>query len=163
MHRISLRAVTTVAAAALLATWTLGAAAQAWPPTPTVIAHRGASALRPEHTLAAYQKAIDDGADIIEPDLVITKDGVLVARHENAITVLNADGTVKEATTDVVDHPEFAARKATKTIDGKAITGWFTEDFTLAELKSLRARERINAQRPANGAYNGQFEVPTLQ
>jgi len=160
MIRISLRAVT---AAALLATWALGAAAQAWPPTPTVIAHRGASALRPEHTLAAYQQAIDDGADIIEPDLVITKDGVLVARHENAIAILNADGSVKEATTDVVDRPEFAARKAAKSIDGQQITGWFTEDFTLAELKTLRARERIPAQRPANVAYNGQFEVPTLQ
>lgn len=139
------------------------AAQQAWPPTPTVIAHRGASALRPEHTLAAYQQAIDDGADIIEPDLVITKDGVLVARHENAIAILNADGSVKEATTDVVDRPEFAGRKTTKTIDGKSITGWFTEDFTLAELKTLRSRERIPAQRPANVAYNGQFEVPTLQ
>lgn len=134
-----------------------------WPPVPTVIAHRGASALRPEHTLAAYQKAIDDGADIIEPDLVITKDGVLVARHENAIAILNPDGSVKEATTDVVDRPEFAARKATRSIDGQAITGWFVEDFTLAELKTLRARERIPAQRPANMAYNGQFEVPTLQ
>ena len=151
-------------AAAILCTLALGAAAQqAWPPTPTVIAHRGASALRPEHTLAAYQKAIDDGADIIEPDLVITKDGVLVARHENAIAILNADGSVKEATTDVVDRPEFAGRKTTKTIDGQAITGWFTEDFTLAELKTLRARERIPAQRPANVAYNGQFEIPTLQ
>ena len=160
MKRIALRAVT---AAALLTTWALGAVAQAWPPTPTVIAHRGASALRPEHTLAAYQKAIDDGADIIEPDLVITKDGVLVARHENAIAILNADGSVKEATTDVVDRPEFAGRKTTKTIDGQQITGWFTEDFTLAELKTLRARERIPAQRPANVAYNGQFEVPTLQ
>jgi glycerophosphoryl diester phosphodiesterase len=150
--------------AAALATLALGAAAQpAWPPTPTVIAHRGASALRPEHTLAAYQKAIDDGADIIEPDLVITKDGVLVARHENAIAILNPDGSVKEATTDVVDRPEFAARKATRSIDGQAITGWFTEDFTLAELKTLRARERIPAQRPANVAYNGQFEIPTLQ
>jgi glycerophosphoryl diester phosphodiesterase len=161
MNRIALRALT---AAALLGTWTWGAAAQqAWPPTPTVIAHRGASALRPEHTLAAYQQAIDDGADVIEPDLVITKDGVLVARHENAIAILNADGSVKEATTDVVDRPEFAARKATKTIDGKPVTGWFTEDLTLAELKTLRARERIPAQRPANAAYNGQFEVPTLQ
>lgn len=160
MIRTSLRAAT---AAALIATWALGAAAQAWPPTPTVIAHRGASALRPEHTLAAYQQAIDDGADIIEPDLVITKDGVLVARHENAIAIVGADGSIKEATTDVADRPEFAARKATKTIDGQAITGWFTEDFTLAELKTLRARERIPAQRPANVAYNGQFEVPTLQ
>ncbi len=153
-----------VTLAAALTTLALGTAAQqAWPPTPTVIAHRGASALRPEHTLAAYQKAIDDGADIIEPDLVITKDGVLVARHENAIAILNADGSVREATTDVVDRPEFAARKATRTIDGQAITGWFTEDFTLAELKTLRARERIPAQRPANVAYNGQFEIPTLQ
>ena len=160
MIHISLRAVT---AAALLTTWALGAVAQAWPSTPTVIAHRGASALRPEHTLAAYQQAIDDGADIIEPDLVITKDGVLVARHENAIAILGADGSVKEATTDVVDRPEFAARKATKTIDGQAITGWFTEDFTLAELKTLRARERIPALRPANAAYNGRFEVPTFQ
>ena len=160
MKPAALRAVT---AAALLTTWALGALAQAWPPTPTVIAHRGASALRPEHTLAAYQKAIDDGADIIEPDLVITKDGVLVARHENAIAILNTDGSVKEATTDVVDRPDFAGRKTTKTIDGQAITGWFTEDFTLAELKTLRARERIPALRPANGAYNGQFEVPTLQ
>ena len=160
MKPAALRAVT---AAALLTTWALGALAQAWPPTPTVIAHRGASALRPEHTLAAYQKAIDDGADIIEPDLVITKDGVLVARHENAIAIVNPDGSVKEATTDVVDRPEFAGRKTTKTIDGQAITGWFTEDFTLAELKTLRARERIPALRPANGAYNGQFEVPTLQ
>ena len=134
-----------------------------WPPVPTLIAHRGASALRPEHTLASYAQAIDDGADIIEPDLVSTKDGVLVARHENAIAILNADGTVREATTDIVDRPEFASRKATKTIDGSAITGWFTEDLTLAELKTLRARERIPAIRPANAAFNGQFQVPTLQ
>lgn len=130
------------------------------PPTPTVIAHRGASALRPEHTLAAYQKAIDDGADIIEPDLVITKDGVLVDRHENALAIVNADGSIKEATTNVAELPQFAARKATKVIDGSTITGWFTEDFTLAELKTLRARERIPAIRPANTQYNDQFEVP---
>jgi glycerophosphoryl diester phosphodiesterase len=151
------------AAAVLLATAGFGVLAQAWPPTPTVIAHRGASALRPEHTLAAYQQAIDDGADIIEPDLVITRDGVLVARHENAIAILNADGTVKEATTDVVDRPEFAGRKTTKTIDGQTITGWFTEDFTLAEIKTLRARERIPAVRPANLAFDGRFAIPTLQ
>lgn len=137
--------------------------APTWPPERAVIAHRGASALRPEHTLAAYQKAIDDGADIIEPDLVITKDGVLVARHENAIAILNADGSVREATTNVMDRPEFASRKTTKVIDGQSITGWFTEDFTLAELKTLRARERIPAIRPANTAFNDQFEVPTLQ
>ncbi|KFI05815.1 glycerophosphodiester phosphodiesterase [Massilia sp. BSC265] len=124
-----------------------------WPPIPTVTAHRGASAVRPEHTLAAYQKAIEDGADIVEPDLVPTKDGVLVARHENEIS----------GTTNVATLPQFAARKASKTIDGVPVTGWFTEDFTLAELKTLRARERIPANRPANVAYNDQFEIPTLQ
>jgi glycerophosphoryl diester phosphodiesterase len=124
-----------------------------WPPLPTVVAHRGASALRPEHTLASYQQAIDDGADIIEPDLVSTSDGVLVARHENDIS----------GTSDVANHPEFASRKATKMIDGVAITGWFTEDFTLAEIKTLRAKERIPANRPANAAYDGQFEIPTFE
>ncbi|NHZ62444.1 glycerophosphodiester phosphodiesterase [Massilia genomosp. 1] len=124
-----------------------------WPPQPTVTGHRGASALRPEHTLASYQKAIEDGADIVEPDLVATKDGVLVARHENEIS----------GTTNVSAMPQFASRKATKTIDGIPVTGWFTEDFTLAELKTLRAKERIPANRPLNAAYDGQFEVPTLQ
>ncbi|WEK48446.1 MAG: glycerophosphodiester phosphodiesterase [Candidatus Andeanibacterium colombiense] len=117
-----------------------------------VIAHRGASGERPEHTLASYELAIDVGADFIEPDLVSTKDGVLVARHENEIS----------GTTDVAAHPEFAARKATKTIDGQAVTGWFTEDFTLAELKSLRARERLPELRPANTKFDGQFEIPTF-
>ena len=135
----------------------------AWPPVPTLIGHRGAPALRPEHTLASYTQAIEDGAHIIEPDLVSTRDGVLVARHENAIAILNADGSVREATTDIADRPEFASRKATKMVDGTAITGWFTEDLTLAELKTLRARERIPAIRPANVAYNGQFQVPTFQ
>lgn len=139
------------------------ARAAAWPPKPTLIAHRGASALRPEHTLEAYRVAIAAGADFVEPDLAITKDGVLVARHENAIAILNADGSVKEATTNVADLREFAGRKTTKTIDGKAITGWFVEDFTLAELKTLRARERIPTIRPANVRFNDQFEVPTLQ
>lgn len=134
-----------------------------WPPTPAVIAHRGASALRPEHTLAAYQKAIDDGADIIEPDLVITKDGVLVDRHENALAIVNAAGAVSEATTNVAELAQFAARKTTKIIDGKTIIGWFTEDFTLAELKTLRTRERLPDIRPANTKYNDQFEIPTLQ
>jgi len=120
--------------------------------TVQVIGHRGAPALRPEHTLASYQKAIDDGADIIEPDLVSTKDGVLVARHENEIS----------GTTNVVDVPGFAGRKTTKTIDGQSITGWFTEDFTLGELKTLRARERIPSIRPNNTAYNDQFDIPTL-
>jgi glycerophosphoryl diester phosphodiesterase len=120
---------------------------------PLVIAHRGASGYRPEHTLAAYALGARLGADYIEPDLVITKDGVLVARHEPEI------GT----TTDVADHPEFAARRTTKTIDGVAFTGWFTEDFTLAELKTLRARERIPATRQRNTLYNDRYEVPTLQ
>ncbi|MFZ6641847.1 glycerophosphodiester phosphodiesterase [Undibacterium sp. TC4M20W] len=124
-----------------------------WPPLPTVTGHRGASALRPEHTLASYQRAIDDGADIVEPDLVATKDGVLVARHENEIS----------GTTNVSTLPQFAARKTTKTIDGIPVSGWFTEDFTLAELKTIRAKERIPANRPANTAFDGQFEIPTLQ
>lgn len=119
---------------------------------PIVIAHRGASGYRPEHTLAAYELAIDQGADVIEPDLVPTKDGVLVARHENAIG----------DTTDVADHPEFADRKREKTIDGEKITSWFTEDFTLAELKTLRAKERLPLLRPDNTKYDGQFEIPTL-
>ncbi len=119
---------------------------------PIVIAHRGASGERPEHTLAAYELAIEQGADFIEPDLVPTKDDVLVARHENEIG----------GTTDVAQHPEFAGRRTNKTIDGREVTGWFTEDFTLAELKTLRARERIPELRPANAAYDGRFEVPTL-
>lgn len=119
---------------------------------PIVIAHRGASGERPEHTLGSYERAIDQGADFIEPDLVSTKDGVLVARHENEIS----------ETTDVAAHPEFADRKTTKTIDGQSLTGWFTEDFTLAELKTLRAKERLPQLRPANTAYDGQWDVPTL-
>ena len=119
---------------------------------PIVIAHRGASAYRPEHTLAAYALAIDQGADFIEPDLVPTRDGVLVARHENALS----------STTDVADRVEFAARRTTKTIDGESVTDWFTEDFTVTELKSLRARERIPEIRPANTRFDGRFDVPTL-
>lgn len=120
--------------------------------TPIVIAHRGASGLRPEHTLAAYDLAIDQGADFIEPDLVPTKDDVLVARHENAIS----------ETTDVAQHPEFAARRTIKTIDGREQTDWFVEDFTLAELKTLRAKERLPKLRPGNTTYDGKFEIPTL-
>ncbi|HWM11260.1 MAG TPA: glycerophosphodiester phosphodiesterase [Solirubrobacteraceae bacterium] len=118
-----------------------------------VIAHRGASGYRPEHTLAAYALGARMGADYIEPDLVSTKDGVLVARHENEIS----------GTTDVAERPEFAGRRATKTIDGVALTGWFTEDFTLAELKTLRAKERIPQLRPRNTLYDGRYEVPTFQ
>jgi glycerophosphoryl diester phosphodiesterase len=118
-----------------------------------VIAHRGASGERPEHTIAAYTLAIAQGADYIEPDLVLTKDGVLVARHENEIS----------ETTDVAAKVEFAGRKTTKTIDGQKMTGWFTEDFTLAELKTLRAKERLPQLRKANMAFDGQFEVPTFE
>ncbi|KQN80851.1 glycerophosphodiester phosphodiesterase [Sphingomonas sp. Leaf67] len=120
--------------------------------TPIVIAHRGASGSRPEHTLAAYELAIEQGADFIEPDLVLTKDDVFVARHENEIS----------GTTDVAAHPEFAARRATKTIDGQRVTGWFTEDFTLAELRTLRAKERLPQLRPGNTRYDGQQVIPTL-
>ncbi|HET9211557.1 MAG TPA: glycerophosphodiester phosphodiesterase [Thermoanaerobaculia bacterium] len=117
--------------------------------SPLVIAHRGASGYRPEHTLASYELAIEMGADFIEPDLVSTKDGVLIARHENEIS----------GTTDVADRPEFAARKTTKRIDGREVAGWFTEDFTLAEIKTLRAKERLPFR---NQVYNGRFEVPAL-
>ena len=118
-----------------------------------VIAHRGASGERPEHTIASYQRAIDQGADFIEPDLVLTKDGILVARHENEIS----------ETTDIADKAEFADRKTTKTIDGQKMTGWFTEDFTLAELKTLRAKERLPQLRKDNMAFDGQFEIPTFE
>ncbi len=117
-----------------------------------VIGHRGASGYRPEHTLESYRLAIRQGADFIEPDLVATKDGVLVARHENEIS----------GTTDVADHPEFANRKTTKSVDGVALTGWFTEDFTLAELRTLRAKERIPDIRPGNTRYDGLYQVPTF-
>jgi glycerophosphoryl diester phosphodiesterase len=126
----------------------LGAQAMA---APFIIGHRGASGERPEHTLAAYALALDQGADFIEPDIVPTKDGQLVARHENEIS----------GTTNVADHPEFAARRTTKTIEGKEVSGWFTEDFTLAELKTLRARERLPQLRPANQAYADE-EIATL-
>lgn len=122
-------------------------------PVPTVIGHRGASGYRPEHTFGSYQLALDMGADIIEQDLVPTKDGHLVCRHENDIT----------ATTDVSSHPEFADRKTTKTVDGTKLTGWFTEDFTLAELKTLRAKERIPGTRQRNTLYDGRWEVPTFE
>ncbi|PFG42544.1 glycerophosphoryl diester phosphodiesterase [Isoptericola jiangsuensis] len=118
----------------------------------TVVGHRGASGDRPEHTLASYEQAILQCADYIEPDVVATKDGVLVARHENEIG----------GTTDVADRPEFADRRTTKQIDGRAVTGWFTEDFTLAELRTLRAVERLPQLRPASAAFDGLYQVPTL-
>ncbi len=117
---------------------------------PLVIAHRGASAHLPEHTLAAYARAMEDGADYIEPDLVATRDGVLVARHENEIG----------GTTDVAQRPEFASRKRRQVIDGETFEGWFTEDFTLAELKTLRARERLPELRGTS--HDGQYGIATL-
>lgn len=122
------------------------------PTRPIVIAHRGASGYVPEHTLAAYFIAVQQGADYIEPDLVSTKDGVLIARHENEIG----------GTTDVAARPEYAARRTRKVIDGREVEGWFTEDFTLAELKTLRARERLPELRRDNARFDGQFEIPTL-
>jgi len=118
-----------------------------------VIAHRGASGERPEHTLESYRRAIEQGADYIEPDLVMTSDGVLIARHENEIG----------GTTDVEQHPEFAHRRRTQVIDGETVSGWFTEDFTLSEIKTLRARERLPHLRPANRDFDGRFEVPTFE
>lgn len=117
-----------------------------------VIGHRGAAGERPEHTLAGYERAIDEGADYIEPDLVVTKDLVLVARHENDIS----------HTTDVADHPEFADRRRTKQIDGQLVSGWFVEDFTLAELRTLRARERLPDVRPSNTRFDGLYQIPTF-
>lgn len=120
---------------------------------PIVIGHRGASGYLPEHTLAAYALAVFQGADFIEPDLVMTRDGHLIARHENIL----------DETTDVAAHPQFASRRTTKVLDGFTVTAWWSEDFTLAEIKRLRARERIPAVRPANARVDDQLEIPTLQ
>ncbi|MGB3471657.1 MAG: glycerophosphodiester phosphodiesterase [Erythrobacter sp.] len=119
---------------------------------PLIIAHRGASGDRPEHTLAAYELAIDKGADYIEPDLVVTKDLQLVARHENELS----------GTTDVASREEFEDRRRTKNVEGQRVAGWFSEDFTLAELRTLRARERVPGSRPASATYNGLYQVPTF-
>ncbi len=124
----------------------------ATPSRPLVIAHRGASGERPEHTLSAYRLAIAQGADFIEPDLVMTRDGVLVCRHENEIS----------GTTDVAARPEFADRRVEKVVDGQAAVGWWAEDFTLPELKTLRCKERLPELRPANTAFDGQDQIPTL-
>ena len=137
------------AAAALAATPALAAATR----RPIVIAHRGASGERPEHTPMAYRLAIEEGCDFIEPDLVLTKDGHLVVRHENEIG----------GTTDVAARPEFAARRTRKVVDGEQVEGWFAEDFTLAELKTLRARERLPELRPASAAFDGREAIPTFQ
>lgn len=122
------------------------------PRRPLVIAHRGCSGERPEHTIASYQRAIEQGADYIEPDLVMTRDGVLVCRHENEIS----------GTTDVSTHAEFASRRTTKIIDGQNITGWFAEDFTLEEIRTLRCKERLPQLRPDNTQWDGQYEIPVF-
>ena len=121
-------------------------------PRPVVIGHRGAPAYRPEHTAASFDLAIDLGAELIEPDVVVSRDGVLVVRHENELSL----------STDVAARSEFAARRTTKVVDAKPATGWFTEDFTLAELRTLRAVERMPAIRPMNTAYDGHFGILTL-
>jgi glycerophosphoryl diester phosphodiesterase len=119
---------------------------------PLVIAHRGACGYRPEHSRAAYELAIEQGADMLEPDVVATKDGVLVIRHENEIS----------GTTDVADHPEFADRRTVKIIDNEPLDGWFTEDFTWDELATLRCRERLSDMRLESRAFDGQFELLRL-
>ena len=122
------------------------------PAQPVVIGHRGAPAYRPEHTAASYQLAIDLGAELIEPDVVVSREGVLVVRHESELS----------CSTDIASHPEFADRHTTKEVDGEVLTGWFAEDFTLAELRTLRAVERMPALRPLNTAYDGHFGILTL-
>ncbi|MGK7958855.1 MAG: esterase-like activity of phytase family protein, partial [Crocosphaera sp.] len=142
--------------------------------TPLVIGHRGASGMRPEHTLEAYELAIEQGADFIEPDLVATKDGVLIARHENDLARVrldsdgnivfdeNGDPIVTSESTNVATFEKFSDRLTVKSVDGSLVGGWFSEDFTLSEIKELRARERIPGIRPDNTAFNDQFEIPTL-
>ncbi|MGY1917120.1 glycerophosphodiester phosphodiesterase family protein [Blastococcus sp. SYSU DS0973] len=121
-------------------------------PRPVVIGHRGAPAYRPEHTAASFELAIDLGADLIEPDVVVSRDGVLVVRHESELSL----------STDVAEHPEFAGRRTTRLVDGKLHTGWFVEDFTCAELRTLRAVERMPSLRPLNTAYDGRYGILTL-
>ncbi len=119
---------------------------------PLVIGHRGASGYRPEHTASAYELAFALGADAVEPDVVVSRDGVPVVRHENEIS----------GTTDVAAHPEFAGRRCTKEVDGQAVTGWFVEDFTWAELQTLRARERLPAVRASSASFDGRFGLLRL-
>src|ERR671933_1670003 len=121
-------------------------------PRPVVVGHRGAPAYRPEHTAASFELAIDLGADLIEPDVVVSRDGALVVRHENELS----------HSTEVADRPEFADRRTTRVVDGRERTGWFTEDFTLAELRTLRAVERMPGLRPLNTPYDGQAGILTL-
>jgi glycerophosphoryl diester phosphodiesterase len=119
---------------------------------PLVVGHRGAASYRPEHTASGYELAIDMGADLIEPDVVLSADGELVVRHESELS----------RTTDVADRPEFAERRTTRDFGGTVRTGWFTEDFTLEELRTLRATERMIDVRPLNTAYDGREGILTL-
>ena len=146
-------AVATAAAAGLSALSATAADRQGFARRPLIIGHRGASGERPESTLMSFRQAIAEGADFIEPDLEMTKDGHMVVRHENEIS----------QTTDVAARPEFAARKTTKSVQGRAVTGWFTEDFTLAELKTIRCRERLPQLRPGSARFDGQEQIPTYQ
>lgn len=142
--------------------------------TPIVIAHRGASGMRPEHTLSAYELALVQGADFIELDLVATADGALIARHENALAMVQLDDdgaivrsddgapVVRMETTDVAQRPEFADRLAVKRVDGRLVGGWFSEDFTLEEVRTLKARERMPTLRQKNRLYDDTEGVPTL-
>jgi glycerophosphoryl diester phosphodiesterase len=147
------RRVLGASAAAAAAMTSLPAFGQGFKKTPLMIAHRGASGERPESTLLAFRQAIAEGADFIEPDLEMTKDGYMVVRHENEIS----------QTTDIAKRPEFASRKTTKSVQGTQVTGWFTEDFTLAELKTIRCRERLPQLRPGSAAFDGQEQIPTYQ
>ena len=154
MHTFSIRPAALALTAALALAACGGSDSPSYPTlngdTPLVIGHRGASGYRPDHTLESYKLAIDMGADFIEPDLVATKDGVLVARHEPNIT----------GTTDVAARPEFASRKTTKNVDGVNEEGWFVSDFTLAELKTLRAVQPLSDR---DQSYNGKFQIPTFE
>lgn len=137
--------------------------AAAWPPVPSISAHRGASALKPEHTQAAFEQAIQDGADILELDVVLSKDKVLVVRHDNALAAFKEDGSVDFATTNIAQQAQFADRKTTRMVDGKQINGWFIEDFTWPELQTLRATERFPQLRPQSAALDGQLPLLQLQ
>ena len=154
MHTFSIRPAALALTAALALAACGGSDSPSYPTlngdTPLVIGHRGASGYRPDHTLESYKLAIEMGADFIEPDLVATKDGVLVARHEPNIT----------GTTDVATRPEFASRKTTKNVDGVNEEGWFVSDFTLAELKTLRAVQPLSDR---DQSYNGKFQIPTFE
>lgn len=152
-----------VALLASSAALTTMAQTPAWPPVPALSAHRGASALYPEMTQPAFTQAMADGADLLELDVVMSKDGALIVRHDAALATLPAEGRPALATTDVAQRSEFASRQTTKVVDGESQTGWFAEDFTLAEIQTLRTVERMPQLRPASAAHNGKYPVLTLQ